>query len=194
MCKFVQFVSAIVCLSCLFSTNVFADQDMLSRYLNDDIWEGSSWTKEEIEFALTENITEHTELSTEQASNVLLNDMSAYTEELLNADEKGVKFEVISSIIALETGHMTSSVWEKYNNPGGITFSNGEYACYSTPEEGIDALCELLVNQYIDEDGAYYIGSNNNVMGLAQHYNTNIEWVKLYVDVRLSQLHRVETE
>lgn len=50
----------------------------------------------------------------------------------------------ILSIWIWETGWGKSPLWMEHNNPAGIKVSETEYASYSSKEEGMKALFELL--------------------------------------------------
>lgn len=49
----------------------------------------------------------------------------------------------------LETGHGKSFAWNTQNNPAGIKLNEEEYRTYSSQEEGIEAMCQLI-RTYID--------------------------------------------
>lgn len=152
---------------------------------------GLRWSNEAIVQALTEDITSTGNLTPEQQSIVVLKEMRDYANTFSMVESFGVRYETVTTIAALETGHFTSYVWRAYNNPGGITGRDGKYTTYETPEAGILALGRLLAEEYVDPAGRYAVGEDKTVMGLAKHYNRNSSWVALYVDVRLSQLSRI---
>ena len=174
--------------------NLNYTQEMLDYYLYHPMWEGTTLTTEDIKFVLIEDISQNTQLTHVEQQTALIGQMSPYVDAFMQADKAGIKFECITTIAAMETGYFTSSAWQQQNNAGGITRSVGGYATYESPDAGIQALQVLLTDKYISPDGCYYVGENMNVMGLAQRYNTNDEWVKLYVQVRLAQYRRVHNE
>lgn len=58
------------------------------------------------------------------------------------------------AVWVLETGWGKSSVWLNDNNPAGIVGSDGDYCAYSSKEDGIHAMFELL-NAYTSGSISY---------------------------------------
>lgn len=137
---------------------------------------------EDVQIVLNESFLSTGIASPYTAQNALLGEMREYSSDFLACK---VKFQCIATIAALETGHFE---YMYQNNVGGITGSSG-YMSYETIEEGIYALDNLLYEQYLNERGRYYAGIT--VQDVAAHYNTNIHWLALYVDVRLSMEERI---
>ena len=163
-----------------------SSDELLNYYLSLDIWDDTWYSLETVRTLLTEDITQPTVLTDDQLDSMLFGDMKGYKTLYKSCeDQYDVNEKFFCALIAMETGHMTSDLWLRNNNAGGVTCSNG-YNSYASPEEGIVALAKLLQNQYLSPDGAYYSG-RTDVIGIAQHYNTNPEWLKLYVEVRILQ-------
>lgn len=137
---------------------------------------------EDIQIVLNESFLTANTVSPYTAKNALLGEMREYSDDFLSCE---VKFQCVATIAAMETGHFKHTY---QNNVGGITDSTG-YKSYETLEEGIEALDNLLYHQYLSEDGRYYSGVT--VLDVATYYNTNIHWLALYVDVRLSMEERI---
>lgn len=145
----------------------------------------TGWPPYDVQLVLRERFIGFSNLTSVQAQNVLRDEMRLYSDDFMQCR---VKFECIASIAAAETGHFE---FMYQNNVGGITNSTG-YLDFTTVEEGIQALDTLLWEEYILETGRYHAGIT--VQDVAQHYNTNFEWLVLYVDVRLSLQQRIEVE
>lgn len=150
----------------------------------DSDWTGYSY--EDAVRILNEDMTEESTLHPEQARMCLIGEMRDFYDEF-NKLSTGIKFEALSAISALETGYFTSEVYKTHNNVGGLMGSSG-YMRFDSVEEGIEALSDLLVEEYLSEDGMYYNG--NTIIALSQNYNQSIHWVNLYVKVRLDMEKR----
>lgn len=60
------------------------------------------------------------------------------------ANNQDIELELFArAIFRLETGNGTSSLWKIHNNPGGIKCGS-EYCSYSSKEEGMNSLKQLL--------------------------------------------------
>lgn len=151
--------------------------------LNSD-WAGYSY--EDVVRILNEDMTEGSNLYPEQARMCLIGEMRDFYKEF-NKLSTGIKFEALSAISALETGYFTSDAYKTHNNVGGLMGNSG-YMSFNSVEEGIEALVDLLVEEYLDEDGMYYNGTT--IIALSQNYNQSVHWVNLYVKVRLDMEQR----
>lgn len=137
---------------------------------------------------LNEDITVPTELTPEQCEACLIGEMKDFYEEF-NKNSDKIKYEALTAISALETGYFSSEVCNYYNNVGGMRNSNG-YSTYSSKEEGIEALSDLLTEEYLSKEGNYYEGTT--IVDIGKHYNPSIHWVNMYVKVRLDMEERAE--
>lgn len=146
----------------------------------------TGWDVADVQIVLEESFLEDSEITPEQAEAALLGEMRSYWDDLYSCE---VKFECIATIAAFETGHFQ---YMHGNNVGGIVGASG-YLEFQDVQEGITALDKLLMEQYLSEDGAYY-EEGTTVLEVAQHYNTSIEWLAGYVDVRLSMQRRIDKE
>lgn len=146
----------------------------------------TGWSVEDVQIVLKEDIRNDWEVTEEQAETLLLGEMQSYGADFCNGS---VKFEVMASISALETGHF-EDVYQ--NNVGGIVDLSGEYQTYDTLEAGIQDMDRLLTEQYLDPDGLYYVEEDFTIVGLSKHYNTRISWLAGYCDVRLSLQRRID--
>lgn len=168
-----------------------SEEPQLPAELSWEIWEtGIIWNKSDIARILQEDLTEPSKYTRSQLIQICQGEMKPYVDMFVNSASQ-IKPEALIAIAAMETGHFTSPVWKSKNNPGGIQNWQGEYQVYNSPTEGIQALRTLLKSQYLNEDGRYYTGGTT-ILDISQHYNSNQEWLKLYVDVRLSQERRLE--
>lgn len=137
---------------------------------------------------LNEDVTVPTELTPEQREACLIGEMKDFYEEF-NKNSDKIKYEVLTAISALETGYFSSEVCNYYNNVGGMRNSNG-YSTYSSKEEGIEALSDLLTEEYLNKEGSYYEGTT--IVDIGKHYNPSVHWVNMYVKVRLDMEERAE--
>lgn len=142
----------------------------------------------EVERILAEDITEPSVLSEEQKEACLIGDMRCFYKDF-DKVSGGIKYEALTAISALETGHFKSELAKEYNNVGGMRGSNG-YFQYDTKQDGIEALSDLLTNHYLNPEGCYYEG--NTILDVSKHYNQSIHWVQLYVMIRLDMERRIE--
>lgn len=149
-------------------------------------WEGYEYN--DVVRILNEDVTVPTELTPEQRKACLIGDMKDFYEEF-NRNCGKIKYEALCAISALETGYFSSDVCNYYNNVGGMRNSNG-YFMYSSKEEGIKALSDLLSKEYLDEEGSYYEGTT--IVDIGKHYNPSVHWVNMYVKVRLDMEKRAE--
>lgn len=141
-----------------------------------------------VERILAEDITEPSVLSEEQKEACLIDDMRCFYKDFDKVSE-GIKYEVLTAISALETGHFKSELAKEYNNVGGMRGSNG-YFQYDTKQDGIEALSDLLTKHYLNPEGCYYEG--NTILDVSKHYNQSTYWVQLYVMIRLDMERRIE--
>lgn len=112
-------------------------------------------------------------------SNNLKGKFNGKAEYLYNTSKNyNVNPMLVAAICYHETGNGSSEMCVKRNNPGGITTNNG-FAKYQTLENGIDAMCRLLKENYIDEGltdissiGKKYcpIGASNDPSGLNKYW------------------------
>lgn len=142
----------------------------------------------EVERILTEDMTQPSVLSEEQKEACLIDDMRCFYKDFDKVSE-GIKYEALTAISALETGHFKSELAKEYNNVGGMRGSNG-YFQYDTKQDGIEALSDLLTNHYLNPEGCYYEG--NTILDVSKHYNQSTHWVQLYVMIRLDMERRIE--
>lgn len=142
----------------------------------------------EVERILSEDITEPSVLSEEQKEACLIGDMRCFYKDF-DKVSGGIKYEALTAISALETGHFKSELAKEYNNVGGMRGSNG-YFQYDTKQDGIEALSDLLTNHYLNPEGYYYEG--NTILDVSKHYNQSTHWVQLYVMIRLDMERRIE--
>lgn len=141
-----------------------------------------------VERILTEDMTQPSVLSEEQKEACLIDDMRCFYKDFDKVSE-GIKYEALTAISALETGHFKSDLAKYGNNVGGLRGKNG-YFHYDTKQEGIEALSNLLTNHYLDPYGCYYEG--NTILDVSKHYNQSTHWVQLYVKIRLDMERRIE--
>lgn len=141
-----------------------------------------------VERILTEDMTQPSVLSEEQKEVCLIGDMRCFYKDFDKVSE-GIKYEALTAISALETGHFKSELVKEYNNVGGMRGSNG-YFQYDTKQDGIEALSVLLTNHYLNPEGCYYEGTT--VLDVSKHYNQSTHWVQLYVKIRLDMERRIE--
>lgn len=149
------------------------------------------WSTSQVKLVLEEDITQLSELTNQEKTDVLIGEMRPYW-KTFDIYCNSIKYEVVCTISAMETGHFKSSLWKSNNNAGGILCDGNEYMYYKSPAYGIYELCNLLQNQYITSDGRYYNGKGMTILDIAENYNPTAEWLILYVNVRLSQLNRLE--
>lgn len=149
------------------------------------IHEMTGWSVHEIQEALEEDWRAPDELCSPPPVDVLLDRMRPYAAEFTG---RGVKFECLASLAAFETGHFKHLY---KNNIGGIVDLDGNYKEYDTVEDGIADLDRLLMDAYLNPEGIWY-EDGYTVLYIAKHYNTSIEWLAGYVDVRLSLQRRIE--
>lgn len=142
----------------------------------------------EVERILSEDITEPSVLSEEQKEACLIGDMRCFYKDF-DKVSGGIKYEALTAISALETGHFKSELAKEYNNVGGMRGSNG-YFQYDTKQDGIEALSNLLTNHYLNPEGCYYEG--NTILDVSKNYNQSTHWVQLYVKIRLDMERRIE--
>lgn len=140
----------------------------------------------DIDRILQEDITIASSLTDAQKKSCLLGEMRYYYQEF---DQKsvGIKYEALTAIAAMETGHFTSDICRVYNNVGGMKNSNG-FLVYATKEEGIAALADLLRNEYLSENGNYYEGKT--ILDVSKHYNPSKHWLLTYAKIRLDMERR----
>lgn len=146
----------------------------------------TGWDLQDVSRVLQEDIRAHKEVTPLQAENALLHEMRSYSADFNNT---GIQFEVFASISAAETGHFR---YIHKNNPGGIVNIEGAYKSYESIDDGIQDMYRLLSEEYLSPDGMWYVDNDFTIRGIAKHYNTSIEWLTLYVDVRLSMERRIE--
>ena len=109
--------------------------------------------------------------------------------EEFNKNSDKIKYEALTAISALETGYFSSEVCNYYNNVGGMRNSKG-YFTYASKEEGIEDLSDLLIEEYLNEEGSYYEGTT--IVDIGKHFNPSVHWVNMYVKVRLDMEERAE--
>lgn len=143
----------------------------------------TGWDAEDVQAVLKESFTDESQVTQAKAEASFLGDMRAYAADFVDCQ---VKLECIATISALETGHFR---YTPYNNIGGIMGASG-YVRYDSIPDGIRALDTLLWEQYLTPGGMYY-EDGTTVLEITKHYNTSIEWLALYVDVRLSMQERM---
>ena len=141
-----------------------------------------------VERILAEDITEPSVLSEEQKEACLIGDMRCFYKDF-DKVSGGIKYEALTAISALETGHFKSELAKEYNNVGGMRGSNG-YFQYDTKQDGIEALSDLLTKHYLNPEGCYYEG--NTILDVSKHYNQSTHWIQLYVMIRLDMERRIE--
>lgn len=137
---------------------------------------------------LEEDISEESALAPNQKENMLIGDMRNFYSEFDKASS-GIKYEALCAISALETGHFSSGLCQKYNNVGGMRGKYG-YNIYDTKEQGIQALSQLLSEQYLNSDGSYYCGKT--IIDVSKHYNPSVHFVNLYVKIRIDMENRIK--
>lgn len=137
---------------------------------------------------LQEDISIESTLAPNQKENMLIGDMrNSYSE--FDKVSSGIKYEALCAISALETGHFSSDLCKRYNNVGGMRGKDG-YLVYDTKEQGIQALSQLLSEQYLNSDGSYYCG--NTIIDVSKHYNPSVHFVNLYVKIRIDMENRIQ--
>lgn len=141
-----------------------------------------------VERILAEDITEPSVLSEEQKEACLIDDMRCFYKDF-DKVSGGIKYEALTAISALETGHFKSELAKEYNNVGGMRGSNG-YFQYDTKQDGIEALSDLLTKHYLNHEGCYYEG--NTILDVSKNYNQSTHWIQLYVMIRLDMERRIE--
>lgn len=141
-----------------------------------------------VEIILAEDMTQISVLSEEQKEACLIGDMRCFYKDF-DKVSGGIKYEALTAISALETGHFKSELAKEYNNVGGMRGSNG-YFQYDTKQDGIEALSDLLTKHYLNPEGCYYEG--NTILDVSKHYNQSTHWVQLYVKIRLDMERRIE--
>ena len=141
-----------------------------------------------VERILKEDMTQPSSLSEEQKEACLIGDMRGFYKDFDKVSE-GIKYEALTAISALETGHFKSDLAKYGNNVGGLRGRNG-YFHYATKQEGIEAFSNLLTEHYLSPDGCYYEGVT--ILDVSKHYNQSTHWVQLYVKIRLDMERRIE--
>ena len=141
-----------------------------------------------VERILKEDMTQPSVLSEEQKEACLIGDMREFYKDF-DKVSGGIKYEALTAISALETGHFKSELAKEYNNVGGMRGSNG-YFQYDTKQDGIEALSDLLTKHYLNPEGCYYEG--NTILDVSKHYNQSTHWIQLYVMIRLDMERRIE--
>lgn len=152
----------------------------------DGDWSGYNYM--DVVRILNEDMTVPSKLTEDEKKGCLIAPMSDFYKEF-DKRAKGIKYEALAAISALETGYFTSEVSKSYNNVGGLMNSDG-YFTYKDKEEGIKALSDLLVKGYLKKDGKYYSGKS--ILEVGRHYNPSAHWVQMYVKVRLDMEERIE--
>lgn len=137
---------------------------------------------------LEEDISEESALAPNQKESMLIGDMRNFYSEF-DKVSSGIKYEALCAISALETGHFSSGLCQKYNNVGGMRGKDG-YLVYDTREQGIQALSQLLSKQYLDQDGSYYCGKT--IIDVSKHYNPSVHFVNLYIKIRIDMENRIQ--
>lgn len=137
---------------------------------------------------LQEDISVESSLAPNQKENMLIGDMRNFYSEF-DKSSSGIKYEALCAISALETGHFSSDLCKRYNNVGGMRGKDG-YAVFATKEKGIEALAELLSQQYLNNSGDYYNGTT--ILDVAQRYNPSLHFVTLYVKIRIDMENRIQ--
>lgn len=148
----------------------------------------TGWDVADVQRTLQEDIRNDWQTTEAEADRLLLGEMRSYGGDFCNGS---VKFEVVASISALETGHFE---YIYQNNAGGIIDLYGRYKPYDTIEDGIADMDRLLTEQYLDPKGLYFVNDDFTIVGLAKHYNTRLQWLAEYVDVRLSLQRRMDND
>lgn len=148
----------------------------------------SGYNLEDVHRILSEDITEESLMTDKQKQRCLIGDMADFYKDF-DKRSVGIKYEALCAISALETGYFSSDACRNLNNVGGITGDNG-YASYSTREEGIEALSDLLTDYYLDPEGCYFEG--NTILDVSKHYNQSAHWISLYVKIRIDMEKRSE--
>lgn len=93
------------------------------------------------------------------------------------ANKYGVDPALVKAIITHETGNMTSKAARNKNNFGGIMGSDG-LRTYDTPEEGIEAVANLLSTSRYKGKSIAQIGSIYAPIGAGNDPNNlNSNWV-----------------
>ena len=141
-----------------------------------------------VERILKEDMTQPSSLSEEQKEACLIGDMRGFYKDFDKVSE-GIKYEALTAISALETGHFKSDLAKYGNNVGGLRGRNG-YFHYDTKQEGIEAFSNLLTEHYLNPNGCYYEGVT--ILDVSKHYNQSTHWVQLYVKIRLDMERRIE--
>lgn len=141
-----------------------------------------------VEEILSEDISVESLLAPNQKESMLIGDMRNFYSDFDKVSE-GIKYEALCAISALETGHFSSSLCREFNNVGGLTTSSG-YAHYPTKEDGIQAMADLLSNEYLSEDGRYFEGKT--ILDVSKHYNQSVHFVNLYVKIRIDMENRIK--
>lgn len=167
----------------IFSTSCYAATEADLKNVD---WSG--YSTEDVHRILSEDITEESLMTDKQKQRCLIGDMADFYKDF-DKRSVGIKYEALCAISALETGYFSSDACRNLNNVGGITGNNG-YASYSTREEGIEALSDLLTDYYLDPDGCYFEGST--ILDVSKHYNQSAHWISLYVKIRLDMEKRSE--
>lgn len=175
----------------LILTVFFAKEDNYAYSCTYEEALNSDWTGYDLNDViriLNEDVTVPTELTPEQRKACLIGEMKDFYEEF-NKNSDKIKYEALTAISALETGYFSSEVCNYYNNVGGMRNSNG-YSTYSSKEEGIEALSDLLTEEYLSKEGSYYEGTK--IVDIGKHFNPSVHWVNMYVKVRLDMEERAE--
>ncbi len=183
--KGIWVIASVSLLICLF---VAVDKACACTYeeaLNSD-W--GNYPISRVKEILQEDISVESALAPNQKENMLIGDMRNFYSEF-DKSSSGIKYEALCAISALETGHFSSGLCQKYNNVGGMRGKNG-YLVYNTKEQGIRALSQLLSEQYLSSDGSYYNGKT--IIGISQRYNPSVHFVNLYVKIRIDMENRVQ--
>lgn len=180
--KFKQALFCVVFLLTLFPipVNACTYEEALNR-------DYSGYNQQDVIRILKEDLSQSSDLTYNQRKECLIGEMRDFHEDF-SKYSKEIKYEALTAISALETGYFSSDVCKELNNVGGLCSSQG-YRHFSTKEEGICALSQLLVQEYLHPEGAYYEG--NTIIDVSQHYNTSPHWVELYVKVRLDMESRI---
>lgn len=148
----------------------------------------SGYNRNDVVRILNEDMSQPTKLASNQRRACLISPMRAYSEDFYKVAD-GIKYEALVAISAMETGHFKSAVATYHNNVGGMRGADG-YMSFNSKEDGIDALADLLIEDYLDTSGYYFAGTT--IVDVGQHYNQSVHWVNMYVKVRLDMERRIE--
>lgn len=178
-------IASVSLLICLF---VAADEACACTYDEVLNYDWGNYPISRVKEILQEDISVESALAPNQKENMLIGDMSNFYSEF-DKVSSGVKYEALCAISALETGHFSSNLCKSYNNVGGMRGKDG-YVIFDTKEQGIEALAELLSQQYLNNSGHYYNGTT--ILDVAQRYNPSLHFVTLYIKIRIDMENRIQ--